>query len=40
MLDRLKIFSGSSNVVLAQEMCDLLHIPLGDASLKKFSDGR
>jgi len=39
MLDRLKIFSGSSNVVLAQQMCDLLHIPLGDASLKKFSDG-
>ncbi len=39
ILEKLKIFSGSSNVALAQEMCDLLHNPLGEASLKKFSDG-
>lgn len=39
MLERLKIFSGNSNIPLAQEMCDLLHIPLGKAVIKKFSDG-
>ena len=39
MLERLKIFCGSSNPVLAKEMCDFLHIPLGNAFLKKFSDG-
>lgn len=39
MLERLKIFSGSSNVPLAQEVCDNLHIPLGKAAIKTFSDG-
>jgi len=38
MLERLKIFSGSSNLALAQEMCDQLHIALGKAVLKTFSD--
>jgi ribose-phosphate pyrophosphokinase len=39
LLEKLKIVSGSSNVVLAQEICDLLQVPLGEVSLKKFSDG-
>jgi ribose-phosphate pyrophosphokinase len=39
MLERLKIFSGSSNIALAQEMCEHLHIALGKATLKTFSDG-
>jgi ribose-phosphate pyrophosphokinase len=39
VLERLKIFSGNSNISLAQEMCDLLQIPLGNAVIKKFSDG-
>jgi len=38
MLERLKIFSGSSNIALAQEMCEHLHIALGKAVLKTFSD--
>jgi len=38
MLERLKIFSGSSNITLAQEMCEHLHIALGKAVLKTFSD--
>ena len=39
LLERLKIFSGSSNLALAQEMCEQLHIALGKAVLKTFSDG-
>jgi ribose-phosphate pyrophosphokinase len=39
MLEKLKIFSGSSNLHLAQEMCELLQIPIGKATVKKFSDG-
>lgn len=39
MLERLKIFSGSSNIPLAQEMCENLRIPLGKAVIKNFSDG-
>ncbi|MCX8011723.1 MAG: ribose-phosphate pyrophosphokinase [Desulfobacterota bacterium] len=39
MLGELKIFSGSSNIALAEEMCTLLNIPIGKVSLKKFSDG-
>ena len=39
MLERLKIFSGNSNIALAREICDHLHIPLGKAVVKKFSDG-
>jgi ribose-phosphate pyrophosphokinase len=39
MLDTLKIFSGNSNVPLAQKICEVLHIPLGNANVKKFSDG-
>ncbi|MDZ7637287.1 MAG: ribose-phosphate pyrophosphokinase [Bryobacterales bacterium] len=36
---RLKVFSGNANVPLAQEICDELGVPLGLASVKKFSDG-
>jgi ribose-phosphate pyrophosphokinase len=39
MLERLKIFSGNSNIALAREICDHLHIPLGKAVVKTFSDG-
>ena len=39
MLDKLKIFSGNSNIPLAQEICATLDIPLGEANVKKFSDG-
>lgn len=39
MLERLKIFSGSSNIALAEEMCGNLHIALGKAVLKTFNDG-
>lgn len=39
MLDKLKVFSGNSNIHLAQEICKELNIPLGKANVKKFSDG-
>ncbi|MFH0811563.1 MAG: ribose-phosphate pyrophosphokinase [Pseudomonadota bacterium] len=39
MLERLKIFSGNSNIPLAEEVCENLHIPLGKAIVKRFSDG-
>jgi len=39
VLDKLKIFSGNSNIPLAQEICATLDIPLGKANVKKFSDG-
>ncbi|MGD0099012.1 MAG: ribose-phosphate pyrophosphokinase [Acidobacteriota bacterium] len=35
----LKIFSGNSNVPLAQEICECLKIPLGKINLASFSDG-
>ena len=34
----LKIFSGSSNPELAQEICDYLEVPLGDALVTSFPD--
>src|SRR5437899_12688575 len=37
--DRLKIFSGSANPALAEEMCRCLGIPLGKVSLRQFADG-
>jgi len=36
---RLQIFSGNSNVPLVQEVCDNLHISLGEVTVKHFSDG-
>ncbi len=37
--DNLKIFSGSSNVVLASAVCKYLDIPLGRARIDTFPDG-
>lgn len=39
MVDRLKIFSGNSNLPLAREICGQLAVPLGNAKVKTFSDG-
>ena len=38
-MTRLKLFSGTANVELAKEICAFLCIPLGDAAIKRFSDG-
>ncbi|MFQ5842042.1 MAG: ribose-phosphate pyrophosphokinase-like domain-containing protein, partial [Thermodesulfobacteriota bacterium] len=38
-LNKMRIFSGNSNVSLAQMICEHLGIPLGRAQVKKFSDG-
>ena len=37
--DNLKVFAGSSNVVLASSVCKYLGIPLGGASAERFPDG-
>ena len=39
MLDKIKIFSGNSNRLLVEEMCDFINVPIGKASVKTFSDG-
>ena len=39
MLNNLKILSGNSNIQLAQAICKGLDISLGNANVKKFSDG-
>ena len=36
---QLKVFSCNSNIPLAQEICDVLGIPLGDAAITKFPNG-
>ena len=36
---RMKIFSGNSNPVLAQDICDYLGEPLSEAKISRFSDG-
>ncbi len=38
-MSQLKIFSGTSNPALAQEICDYLGLPLGKVKLERFSDG-
>ena len=38
-MEGLSIFSGNSNLVLAQEVSDYLAIPLGDLMVNRFSDG-
>lgn len=35
----LKIFSGNAHLVLAQEICDKMGVPLGAADVKSFPDG-
>lgn len=36
---KLRLFSGSSNQPMAQEICDYLKIPIGKAEVQRFSDG-
>ena len=33
----IKIFTGNSNPKLASDICTMVGVPLGDASLKRFS---
>ena len=35
----MKIFSGRSNYLLANEICDYLNVSLGKLIIKEFSDG-
>ena len=37
--DKLKIFSGNTNVKLAQDICKYLNVKLGKASVSAFGDG-
>jgi len=37
--DRLRIFSGNANRALSEEICAYLKVPLGNAQVKRFSDG-
>ena len=39
MVDKLKIFSGNSNLPLARDICGHLAVPLGSAKVRTFSDG-
>jgi ribose-phosphate pyrophosphokinase len=36
--DELRIFSGNGNTALAQAICDRVNVPLGDATIVKFSN--
>jgi ribose-phosphate pyrophosphokinase len=37
--DDIKIFSGSAHRLLAEEICSSLNLPMGNASITRFSDG-
>ena len=37
--ERLKVFSGNANQPLAEEICETLHVALGEAVIGRFSDG-
>src|SRR5689334_3636368 len=39
LMPELKVFTGNSNPALAQEICDVLKVPLGKAEVGRFSDG-
>jgi ribose-phosphate pyrophosphokinase len=39
MHDKIRVFTGNSNPTLAQKICDSLHVPLGAARVRTFSDG-
>ncbi len=39
MLERIRIFSGNSNIALAKKICDNLGVSLGKANVSTFSDG-
>lgn len=38
MADGLKIFAGNSNTLMAQDICKYVDIPLGNATISRFSD--
>ncbi|MBF0398501.1 MAG: ribose-phosphate pyrophosphokinase [Desulfobacterales bacterium] len=38
-LSGLVVFSGNSNLELAKKICSYLNVPLGEANIKRFSDG-
>lgn len=38
-MDNAKIFSGTSNVPLAEAVCKYIKVPLGKSELRRFSDG-
>ena len=38
-MDNLKIFTGNSNIPLAEEICNFFNVPLGNAKVGTFSDG-
>lgn len=38
-MNKIKIFAGNSNPILAREICDHLSVPLGSANVRNFSDG-
>ena len=39
MLEKIRIFSGNSNIPLAKDICKKLGVPLGKANVTTFSDG-
>ena len=39
MHDKIRVFTGNSNPALAQKICQCLHVPLGGARVRTFSDG-
>ncbi len=39
MLERIRVFSGKSNLKLARDICENLGVPLGKAEVSTFSDG-
>jgi ribose-phosphate pyrophosphokinase len=39
MLERIRLFSGNSNITLAKKICDNLGVSLGKANVSTFSDG-
>ena len=39
MHDKIRVFTGNSNPALAQKICDCLHVSLGAARVRNFSDG-
>ncbi len=38
-MNKIKIFAGNSNPLLARDICEHLSVPLGSANVKNFSDG-
>jgi ribose-phosphate pyrophosphokinase len=39
MLDKIRIFSGNANSILAEKICRKLGVPLNEAEVSEFSDG-